>query len=76
MLCLRNLSSIRSTAQLLDDPVEIIDNTLELRAFDRMEEEIKLIGFFKSQDSERECVFPYLQPGGVWNPSNIVLYMR
>lgn len=76
MLCLRNLSSIRSTAQLLDDPVEIIDNTLELRAFDRMEEEIKLIGFFKSQDSERECVFPYLQQGGAWNPSNIVLYMR
>lgn len=42
--------------QLLEDPVEIIDNALELRAFDRMEEDIKLIGFFKSRDSEREYV--------------------
>ncbi|KAA0715642.1 Calsequestrin-2 Laminin-binding protein [Triplophysa tibetana] len=42
---------------LLDDPVEIIDNTLELRAFDRMEEEIKLIGFFKSQNSEHYLAF-------------------
>lgn len=42
--------------QLLEDPVEIIDNALELRAFDRMEEDIKLIGFFKSPDSERKYV--------------------
>lgn len=55
MSCLHNFSLL----QLLEDPVEIIDNTLELRAFDRMEEDIKLIGFFKSQDSERECVFSY-----------------
>jgi len=36
--------------------VEVIDNALELRAFDRMEEDIRVIGFFKSEDSERECV--------------------
>ncbi len=42
--------------QLLEDPVEIIDNALELRAFDRMEEDIKLVGFFKSPDSERKHV--------------------
>jgi len=35
--------------------VEIIENALELRAFDRMEEDIRLIGYFKSEDSEREC---------------------
>ncbi|XP_051566190.1 calsequestrin-2-like isoform X1 [Myxocyprinus asiaticus] len=42
---------------LLDDPVEVIDNALELRAFDRMEEDIKLIGFFMSQDSEHFKAF-------------------
>ncbi|XP_016418370.1 calsequestrin-2-like [Sinocyclocheilus rhinocerous] len=42
---------------LLEDPVEIIDNALELRAFDRMEEDIKLIGFFKSRDSEHYLAF-------------------
>ncbi len=47
--------------QLLEDPVEIIDNALELRAFDRMEEDIKLVGFFKSPDSERKRVC-------VWGP--------
>lgn len=40
----------------MEDPVEIIDNAQELRAFDRMEEDIKLIGFFKSRDSERMYV--------------------
>lgn len=41
--------------QLLDDPVEVIDNALELQAFDRMEEDIRLIGYFKNLESEREC---------------------
>lgn len=44
--------------QLLEEPVEVIGNALELRAFDRMEEEIRLIGYFKSEDSERKCVGP------------------
>lgn len=41
--------------QLLEEPVEVIGNALELRAFDRMEEDIRLIGYFKNEDSEREC---------------------
>lgn len=39
----------------MEDPVEIINNKLELQAFDHMEEEIKLIGYFKGEDSE--CMF-------------------
>lgn len=39
----------------MEEPVEVIGNALELRAFDRMEEDIRLIGFFKNEDSEREC---------------------
>lgn len=37
----------------MEDPVEIINSKLELEAFDRIEEEIKLIGYFKGEDSER-----------------------
>ena len=32
----------------------MIDNALELKAFDRMEDEVRLIGYFKNQQSERE----------------------
>lgn len=35
--------------------MEVIGNALELRAFDRMEEDIRLIGYFKNEDSECEC---------------------
>lgn len=35
--------------------MEVIGNALELKAFDRMEEDIRLIGYFKSEESEREC---------------------
>ena len=35
--------------------MEVLDNALELRAFDRMDEDIRLVGFFKNQESEREC---------------------
>uniref|UniRef100_A0A7N6C095 Calsequestrin n=1 Tax=Anabas testudineus TaxID=64144 RepID=A0A7N6C095_ANATE len=42
---------------LLEDPVEVIGNALELRAFDRMEEDIRLIGYFKSEDSEHYEAF-------------------
>ncbi|KAL3056359.1 hypothetical protein OYC64_018947 [Pagothenia borchgrevinki] len=42
---------------LLDDPVEVLENALELRAFDRMEEDIRLIGYFKSEESEHYEAF-------------------
>ncbi|XP_074520649.1 calsequestrin-2-like [Halichoeres trimaculatus] len=35
---------------VLEDPVEIINNAMELRAFERMEEDIRLIGYFKGED--------------------------
>ncbi|KAF3813268.1 hypothetical protein GH733_018432 [Mirounga leonina] len=37
---------------LIEDPVEIINSKLEVQAFERIEDRIKLIGFFKSEDSE------------------------
>uniref|UniRef100_A0A8D3E763 Calsequestrin n=1 Tax=Scophthalmus maximus TaxID=52904 RepID=A0A8D3E763_SCOMX len=36
---------------VLEDPVEMINNPMEVRAFERMEEDIRLIGFFKGEDS-------------------------
>uniref|UniRef100_A0A4W5K471 Calsequestrin n=1 Tax=Hucho hucho TaxID=62062 RepID=A0A4W5K471_9TELE len=42
---------------LLEEPVEVIGNTLELRAFDRMEEDIRLIGYFKNDESEHYHAF-------------------
>lgn len=42
--------------QLIEDPVEIINSKLEVQAFERIEDHIKLIGFFKSADSE--CKLP------------------
>ncbi|XP_017288273.1 calsequestrin-2 [Kryptolebias marmoratus] len=36
---------------VLEDPVEIISNAMELRAFERMEEDIRLIGYFRGEDS-------------------------
>uniref|UniRef100_A0A8B9GP40 Calsequestrin n=1 Tax=Astyanax mexicanus TaxID=7994 RepID=A0A8B9GP40_ASTMX len=42
---------------LLEDPVEVLDNALELQAFDRMEEDIRLVGYFKSQESEYFLAF-------------------
>lgn len=42
--------------QLIEDPVEIISSKLEVQAFERIEDHIKLIGFFKSEDSE--CKLP------------------
>ncbi|XP_061571589.1 calsequestrin-2-like [Cololabis saira] len=36
---------------VLEDPVEIINSAMELRAFERMEEDIRLIGYFKGEDS-------------------------
>uniref|UniRef100_A0A672KMM0 Calsequestrin n=1 Tax=Sinocyclocheilus grahami TaxID=75366 RepID=A0A672KMM0_SINGR len=37
---------------VIEDPVEIIDNVRELKGFHNIEEDIKLVGFFKSQKSE------------------------
>uniref|UniRef100_A0A8C0SA33 Calsequestrin n=3 Tax=Canis lupus TaxID=9612 RepID=A0A8C0SA33_CANLF len=37
---------------LIEDPVEIINSKLEVQAFERIEDQIKLIGFFKSEESE------------------------
>ncbi|KAK7893412.1 hypothetical protein WMY93_022564 [Mugilogobius chulae] len=36
---------------VLEDPVEMINNAMEIRAFERMEEDIRLIGYFKGEDS-------------------------
>ncbi len=40
-------------SQVIEDPVEIIDNARELKGFHNIEEDIKLVGFFKGQKSER-----------------------
>lgn len=40
--------------QVLEDPVEIIDNSKELKGFKSIEEDIKLVGYFKSHKSERK----------------------
>lgn len=37
---------------LIEDPVEIVNNKLEVQAFERIEDQIKLLGFFKNEDSE------------------------
>ncbi|KAM4689975.1 calsequestrin-2-like [Rhinophrynus dorsalis] len=37
---------------LIEDPVEIINSNTELKALDRMEEETRVIGFFKGENSE------------------------
>lgn len=39
--------------QVLEDPVELIEGDRELQAFENIEDEIKLIGYFKNKDSER-----------------------
>ncbi|OXB68901.1 hypothetical protein ASZ78_005338 [Callipepla squamata] len=42
---------------LLEDPVEVINSKLELQAFDQIDDEIKLIGYFKGEDSEHYKAF-------------------
>uniref|UniRef100_A0AAQ5YIE1 Calsequestrin n=1 Tax=Amphiprion ocellaris TaxID=80972 RepID=A0AAQ5YIE1_AMPOC len=37
---------------VIEDPVEIIDNSKELKGFENVEEDIKLVGYFKSHKSE------------------------
>lgn len=47
------VSSMVLFFQVLEDPVELIEGERELQAFENIEDEIKLIGYFKSKDSER-----------------------
>ncbi|CAB1327863.1 unnamed protein product [Coregonus sp. 'balchen'] len=47
----RSQSVSWSGHMVLEDPVELISNPMELRAFERMEEDIRLIGYFKGEDS-------------------------
>ncbi|XP_028835142.1 calsequestrin-2-like [Denticeps clupeoides] len=42
---------------LLEDPVELISNSREQRAFEKMDEDIRLIGYFKGEESEHYKVF-------------------
>ena len=46
-----SLTVLYCPPQVLEDPVEMINNAMELRAFERMEEDIRLIGYFKGEDS-------------------------
>ena len=39
--------------QVLEDPVELIEGERELQAFENIEDDNKLIGYFKNKDSER-----------------------
>ncbi len=50
----------------MEDPVEIIDNVRELKGFHNIEEDIKLIGFFKGQKSER--TYPNQPCNGLFSP--------
>lgn len=47
------VSSMFLFFQVLEDPVELIEGERELQAFENIEDEIKLIGYFKNKDSER-----------------------
>lgn len=39
--------------QVIEEPVEIIDNERELKGFHNMDDVIKLVGYFKSEKSPR-----------------------
>uniref|UniRef100_A0A7N6AMD7 Calsequestrin n=1 Tax=Anabas testudineus TaxID=64144 RepID=A0A7N6AMD7_ANATE len=61
---------------VLEDPVEIIDNSRELKGFENVEEDIKLVGYFKSHKSEHFEAFvdaaeefhPHIQFFATFNP--------
>lgn len=42
--------------KVLEDPVEIIENDPEVKGFHNIEEDIKLVGYFKSEKSERKNI--------------------
>lgn len=52
----------------MEDPVEIIDNVRELKGFHNIEEDIKLVGFFKGQKSER--MYPNQPCNGLFSHLN------
>ncbi|XP_028321186.1 calsequestrin-2-like [Gouania willdenowi] len=61
---------------VLEEPVEMINNAMELRAFHKMEEDIRLIGFFKEEDSHfrafqeaSEHFQPYIKFFGTFDKS-------
>lgn len=43
-----------SYLKVIEDPVEIIDNEGELRGFYNLDEDIKLVGYFKNENSRRK----------------------
>lgn len=47
--------------QVLEDPVEFIEGFHELEAFENIEDEPKLIGYFKNEDSERKCIMQWVK---------------
>lgn len=51
---LENLNASLCPPQALEDPVELIDNSRELKGFENLDEDIKLVGYFKSHKSERK----------------------
>ena len=44
---------MESLLDILEDPVELIEGERELQAFENIEDDNKLIGYFKNKDSER-----------------------
>lgn len=48
--------------QVVEDPVEIIDNERELKGFHNMDEVIKLVGYFRSEKSARGSKFTIGRP--------------
>ena len=50
-----SLRTCRSPSpQVIEDPVEIIDNDRELKGFYNLDEDTKLVGYFKSERSRRK----------------------
>lgn len=50
--------SLHPDSQVIEEPVEIIDNERELKGFHNMDDVIKLVGYFKSEKSPRRFKTP------------------
>lgn len=50
--------SLHPGSQVIEEPVEIIDNERELKGFHNMDDVIKLVGYFKSEKSPRRFETP------------------
>lgn len=48
-----------SSCQVIEDPVEIIDNERELKGFFNLDDVIRLVGYFKSEKSPRRLTAFY-----------------